>query len=454
MHERIVGLLDLRSGVLLAALFCSTLHAGSSERIFRSGFEEPASIQACSAATPLANGLGKGVIDPAGDVDYFAIDVVAGEWIFVDVSTNELNPERLDSVLTVYSGDGTQQLARNDDAILLGGTDSQLIHRVEQTGTVCLGVEDWTTVFGITPEGGPDFTYTLGATRLSFDDPGLNLDVGGNDSTAMPQTPLSYVPAFSGPLEHSAYIAGDFSSVSDVDVYEIVTPDPALRMEVLFHPSGDEGNGGTTPLGIVEILDSTGSTIIGRLDATNGADGLSLPANASSTYLLRVDSPPQALGSNPFYVLHFLPFAGENQQEANEPDNGAAVSAEAASPIKGPSQISHFIGGTLDASDVDWWSFQAGAGHTISVFCASQRNGSGVLDLTVALYGNPVSPPLQQAVETPFADLAWSSLPGSTMPPVQASFAGIHYLQLSASAFSPEVADRHYQCGIHVADGS
>ena len=103
-----------------------------------------------------------------------------------------------------------------------------------------------------------------------------------------------------------------------------------------------------------------------------------------------------------------------------------------------------------EPGDTDWWSFQASAGEAISLFCGSQRIGSGVLDFTVRLFDDPGGAPLQQDIESATVDFEWSSDAGATRPEVPVASTGTHYLQIQASLFSDEVTGRQYQCGIFV----
>lgn len=236
-------------------------------------------------------------------------------------------------------------------------------------------------------------------------------------------------------------------------MYELKTPANALRMDLFFTPVGTDGYGTTASPGIVEIYANDGSTIIGRMDYQKNSRGLSLPANENDTYYLVVDATPGQLGGNPFYLFKWQTLANQNQQEADNSANDSFTNAEIPSSFSGPGRTSYFFGGNLaGGSDTDWWSFTANAGNTFNVFCNSLRNGSGVLDMTVKLYHNPINAALESEVESETADLAWFDAETATRDGVAVTDNGTHYLSISASMFSADVTDRHYQCGVHVLD--
>lgn len=215
-----------------------------------------------------------GAIDPAGDIDFLSFPAEAGMWYLIGTAQDLTIPT--DTVVTVFSPAG-QQVARNDDGVALGSRDSELFYRAIQTGNHCLRVEDQSTANGGPPEGGSDYLYRAIALPIDFDLYDLfNVDSGSNDSTSSPQTALSYeVDPIT--FQHSAQIAGDYASSSDVDVYELIAPESAQGMQVYFTPNGVDGYGGTTTQGVVDIYAADGITVVGRMDYLNNQRGLSLP---------------------------------------------------------------------------------------------------------------------------------------------------------------------------------
>jgi len=61
------------------------------------------------------NGLRNGIIDPAGDVDYYAFWGPAGQTILAEIDASEVGSP-LDPALTLYDSDGVSQLAYDDNS--------------------------------------------------------------------------------------------------------------------------------------------------------------------------------------------------------------------------------------------------------------------------------------------------------------------------------------------------
>lgn len=430
------------------ALALMPLAAGAQSG-FRNGFEHPASALACAGAPLLA--LASSVsdaIDPPGQIDYYRVNAGVGQWVEFRVIANPDNDaELLDSVLTVLAADGVQRVARNDDDVLGFGVDSALVYRSPGTATYCLQLQDFSSWTNDVAEGGPTYVYDLYANPIDFQTPGLNRDTEPNDTTATAQLGIT---AFSTPaVAQLANLAGDFATLEDVDVYRLNSAPTAQTIEVLFTPTGNAGYGGTTALGLVDIVAADGSTVLGRLDVARGARALRLPALGLTNYHVYVHAPPAAPGANPFYWLQWRALASRNPQETNDVANGVSATAEVATPVPFDGGTSYFLGGTIDSSDTDWWSFTASAGNRVQLSCASAREGSGVISLTVTLYRDPVQAPLQSEAETASVDLRWDDN-GGTRPAVVIATTGTHYLRLTTPSVSGVVVDRHYNCGITV----
>jgi hypothetical protein len=395
-------------------------------------------------------------IDPPGDIDFYSFPVSAGQWSLIEVVGNEINdPDAIDSVVTVFNADGSVQLARSNDDTPRTGLDSELYYRAVMDGSLCVQVEDISTASGASPRGGPTFIYAFRSLPLDSDlYDGFNIDSEENDTIGTAQSGLSYF--VNTQSQFFTGVAGEINIPADRDVYVLETPSSALRANIFFTPSGPSGYGSSVSLGKVEIIGSDGSTVISRLDYANGAAGLRFPVNQNDSYFLVVDTPPGSLGTNPFYFLKYQTQDAQNPQESNDTENDSVTGSETAQALpEFDGRISHFIGGNLSGSaDIDWWSFHASAGDTVSVACASRRNGTGVIDMAISLYEDPSATPLQSETESEIEDLIWADTSSASQPLVPITSTGTHYLNVSATSFSEEIVDRHYQCGIHVLVGS
>ncbi|RLB60771.1 MAG: hypothetical protein DRI90_12935, partial [Deltaproteobacteria bacterium] len=223
---------------------------------------------------------GTAIINPAGDEDFFTFTAEAGDWI--QVST-EAEPEDdfpiFDTVLTLYNADGSTQLAEADDDTPWTDTDSELFYRVETSGTFCARVIHFSEWAGETPEGDPSYSYRVLMIPTDFtiydfhNEDSDATTAGSNDTVATAQTDMTYNVGDSGMV--FTQLAGVLDPGDDVDVFEIIPPSNTLGVNTTFGPSGTDGYGSTKGPGILNILESNGTTILAQLDYQNGSDGFS-----------------------------------------------------------------------------------------------------------------------------------------------------------------------------------
>ncbi|MBT3217731.1 MAG: hypothetical protein HN348_01460 [Proteobacteria bacterium] len=125
---------------------------------------------------------GKQLINPAGDRDFFKIEVNSGDYfVFYTDAYHSAGAVKCDTVMRVYNESG-DLLATNDDmAYRQWETDSAVYVQATYTGSLYVEVLDWSDWAGgfegdtgwvdVDPDGGSDFRYTLyGALRSSTED--------------------------------------------------------------------------------------------------------------------------------------------------------------------------------------------------------------------------------------------------------------------------------------------
>lgn len=100
-----------------------------------------------------------GLIGPAGDVDFFGLDVPANTGLSVDVDASQYGSS-LDPILYLYDTDGVTLLAWNDD---FDGLDSRIKFFIVNAGRYFLKIVD----FG-TPDGGSQYYYSLNVATLQL----------------------------------------------------------------------------------------------------------------------------------------------------------------------------------------------------------------------------------------------------------------------------------------------
>ncbi len=98
-----------------------------------------------------------GTIDPAGDVDFYAVDVPADTLLVLDVQANNVG-SALDPILELFDTDGTTLLAYNDD---YNGLDSHIEFHITRPGRYFVSIVDYSS------GGGSGYFYHLSFTATA-----------------------------------------------------------------------------------------------------------------------------------------------------------------------------------------------------------------------------------------------------------------------------------------------
>ena len=381
-----------------------------------------------------------GVINPAGDEDFFKFTGTAGQWIAIWVSANATcTTTMLDPVATLY--DSTQtQIAQNDDQ-LSGNCDPFLITRLPADGTYYVKVRDWYQVNHPTDEstwrGDPLFVYKIYLYALSNGSGGTTIDQEpGND--------LGTAATLTIPTSSAGSLLGTFAGASDVDVYTFTLPS-AESVFVQFAPDGADGNGSSVGPGQVYITDSTGATVMARIDGAQGSLEIAPPLLPAATYALWITAPAGSLGANPFYSATVYTQASDNPLEAEaETATGANDTLALAQALVESTHVGrYYVLAHLPDGDVDYFSIPVTAGDQFKVNCGSTVIGSGVQGLTVSVR-DASDTELHTCTEN-FTDqgckLGVASGSTITVPTT-----GTYYMRLSKTGQVADVASNYVRC--------
>ncbi len=399
----------------------------------------------------------EGVINPAGDTDFFKVTVASDDsWIRIGTDANsEDDPDLINTVITLFDADGTNQLAQNLYDYPYNGDDSDMVVHIKKAGDYCLKVEDYSTYKeGETPEGGYTFTYRVFWVPIDFDLYAYyNLDKEPNDAVGQAQA----ITTYSEDVDKywTSNVAGHFDTGSDVDVYSFKTPIGAT-MGYVYFPWG--GTGSTSTPGMVRLLDANGDTV-GELDQEGSARQILVHVDGDATYHLQVNrQKDSSLGEHDFYFLKLRMTDSQNPQEI-EPNNDSVTASVAMGKTNSsnPKLFSYYVGGELDggsngvwAADEDWWSFEADQGKDINLSCKSVRYGTGLIAPEFAIVDANLMV-LQSEKEKSTDNLYWSNTSSSaSKKAVKVATSGTHYLRIIASDKNAAVSATNYQCGIHV----
>jgi len=239
---------------------------------------------------PIAS-LTSGIVNPAADVDFFSFPGTIGDTISIDVdSSGDGCP--LDPVITLFSIDGSTQLATNDD-FLGKGNDSRMVRKLAASGTFFVKVVDFPDPNPFCPDDGPGSFYTLHVDK------------------ALPETESNNTQAAANAAALGQYRGGVITA-SDTDFYSF-TADYGDR--IIAEVSANRAGSTLNPA--LALLNASGV----ELASNNDIDPGSVPPNRDSlvdftftaptptipslpaTFYLRVTATSGA-GTNAFYVLH------------------------------------------------------------------------------------------------------------------------------------------------------
>jgi hypothetical protein len=404
-------------------------------------------------ATPIDfNDPVSGDIFPTGVEHFYTFNGTKGQFVGLFVraqalSGGEFDPQYIDTIVTLYNN-AQAPIAENDDPLPRFSNDSELLTVLPYTGKYYVGVtECWTRFQNLCapPMDKLETAYELNVFDL---DPTLDGVVQSIEPDNVPAEAnvMEYANPNGQYIITSAY--GGFQSSADVDVFTVSLP---LDISVTageravgyfnFMPDGPAGNGSTTSSGVISLLDAATFAPFARVDATL-TDEMSPPIPLGQDYLLVIQHPGGASGTNDFYV--FKHYGGSsNPLEANEAGNNALAGAEPLTLAQGTT--SYFIeGDIISTSDIDNFSVAVPAGTTkVTAVCGAERSGSGVRNFTVSIRKTD-NTQVASKVET----AAVEALLSDVAVPVGATTL---ILRVSAGATDAAVTSRFYRCGVHFA---
>ncbi len=186
-----------------------------------------------------------GVIDPTGDVDFFAFTAPTGSVVDIDVVASQVGSS-LDAFLELYDTDGFTVLTENDD---FTGLDSHIRFLLPTTGQYYFAIRD------LGSRGGVDYPYTISVDTMPL---------GPGDPTTL------FVTGFPSPGDIAFDSIGNMF-VADVSTSQVrrVTPDTVVST---FYTSAS---------GVLGIeFNAFGELLVSQIDGTVvavGPDGSAAP---------------------------------------------------------------------------------------------------------------------------------------------------------------------------------
>ncbi|MFQ5551683.1 MAG: putative Ig domain-containing protein, partial [Gemmatimonadales bacterium] len=219
----------------------------------------------------------EGAIDVLGDVDYYAIALIAGTTIDIDVDAAQIGSP-LDALIGLFIPDAITDptnslIALSDNA---DGLDSRIVFQIDRDGVWFLGIRD------LDGEGSSFHTYTLKLTAVVPD------ETEPNDLTAEAQS-----------VSFGDTIFGFINPAGDADVYSVDVPAATL---VEF--DSDAFDVGSILFAKVELFDTDGFT---PLFTVQGATDVRLRffVAIAGTYFVKISDTDDLGGPAFFYTLKF-----------------------------------------------------------------------------------------------------------------------------------------------------
>jgi hypothetical protein len=316
--------------------------------------------------TPLS-----GMINPEGDIDYYAYTSVGEEWLRIETTPDEVE-DGVDTVVSVFNAGGGLHAIEDDFPFgNVSGFDTVLYVYLPTAGVWYISVEDKSSNESYSTsddplEGGLAYTYTLnlrpmgGATREtdSIGDPSVEIKLD-NGSTSFATGVLLEEPgdvdwiSMSLPFEH-----GPIEIRGNAIIPEAGS-DAESRVEI-YSPSGElvARKDGVGPGGTALYLDTTKDTwMIGASDADGGG------------------------GDRHWYVLYLRTREVDyyDAQFAVEPDDSEAPALDTtvATTSGGEDYRQVRIAGEFEEiGDVDRFVVEALSDEYVSVLCSADSYGS------------------------------------------------------------------------------
>ena len=402
-----------------------------------------------ATATAVPNMAIMGALDPAGDLDYYSFEGMAGDWWVISTTANaDDDPMMIDTVVTLYDSN-MQKVAENDDRLPRMNTDSELITRLPADGTYYVLVQEWSTwsPMGMSPEGGPTFTYELAVSPLNLEADLVTVDSEPGNTAMDAQT----LRLNAGAQVDIGLVFGTRADMADTaDVFAFTVAAGRTLVDAMILPGGPEGNGSTLVPTEMAITSGDGTETIARLNPTTvrEADGTTSvsPNLPPGDYRLWVRS-EGATGANDFFSIQML-LGADNPEEsaATEMSNNIAATPDALTleAIPDAMGMRGFVLARLPDGDIDHFSVNvANASDTVSVFCRSRTSGSGVVDLNVAL--------LDATGMTEVATATESATEGASIESQAVSAAGTYLVRLSKGSHDSAATGDWVRCGVVLA---
>ena len=373
-----------------------------------------------------------GLINPAGDTDWYAITAEGGEFARIQVDTLE-DENELNSVVSVYNAAG-HRLSWEDEhpAGNVSTYDSVCYAYFGDAGTYYIKVEDYSTFFGETPVGGFDSDYVLtvkaaavGSEPDSGQEPGNSVDVAEGSIWAIPWL---------------------MDEESDIDFVDLTLPYKNTWLTIVGAAHIEASTAAPEYL----LANKDGTAILLK-DGPTADDPAIYVGTQSTKYVLGIRDAFGGGGSDvwgaAFVQVYGADFGGVPETEAN--DDVASANPLPLEAINSNSGVAlgGFVQGTL-AIDVD------GSGDDSDVFEISVPSDDTYLSLIPRSrqYGSLVIPTVEVMDE---AGVVIETQAGDGADPILGNLqvnAGTYYLRITGTTLADADEAGYYYLIVYATD--
>ncbi len=395
------------------------------------------------------------------------LTLIARAQSLVDGATGNDN-SIIDTVVTLFNSK-QEQIAQDDDAWPRFGRDAQLFTTLPEDGDYYVSVEDCNSALGpdacAPADGLVKFDYQLdifSVDKLTAPEAWAG---AAQDGTPAKAVTVGYkVPKGNQAGEYGIYIVdGSFSAKGDTHVFGFTPPADTTviagerpRAEFWVQPIGPQNGDGSTSNVNVWVVDAADpSKVLAKAEqkyyadgdnATNGPIGLSVPITLEHGYYLYVqsDAAQSAPATDFYFAEHYVGTYYYGTAEANPDANDAVATAEKLETPPNATPGDFFVDGDISVAgtDLDYYEVTVPAdADQVSLYCAAQRQGSGLRGFTASVLGADGTTVLATATESPDAEM------NATQKPVAAG-GGKAFLEVKASSQDPDVAGTYYHCTV------
>jgi hypothetical protein len=373
----------------------------------------------------------QGEINPAGDVDWYRLTAEGGEFVRIEVSTEE-DDNSLDSVVSVYTAAG-KRVAWEDEHPAGNATnyDSVCFAYLPDAGDYFVRVEDRSTFYGEGSGGGSDSYYTILAKQVGPVDEPDTIESPGYAVEAIPSN-INNIPIVLGEVGDRDYITVDYE---------------ASGLVTWIH--GMTNNESSTLSPVFSLYDGQGARVATKADPVYD-EKLWVYATEGTRYVLEVADRADDGGDNAWTVA-FVQVAdtdgtGVIEVEPNDsPDDPTALDQGELDSDDGQVWLGFGNGHVDPAEDVDAWAIAAPwANAYLSVKLLAEDVGSLLQGEIEILDGDGQVLAAEQF--SPGQDLKIENARGDVE--------GIYYVQVRGIGTTPGGEGSYYRVLFYVTDFS